>query len=193
MICVDYKEFLRKRFDLVIRYHLLDEAGFNIADARELALSRKYGFLAEASGEIIKKDMFAFPVVDKKMKSALRTYGFSIGKTVIFYLFSPRKYKWLEKTISEDPEWMKECPHLVDEYAQGASNKRFLLALKYDHPLYWAIERRKIPRPCRAIWKKEEYEGRLSKEQFEIFLRTKQKMIDHMKKLLFFSRGHQVL
>ena len=192
MILIDYEEFLHRRFDMLIRYHLLYKVDFNVARATELVLSREYNFLARASGEIIKQDIDNLPVVAKKMEKAMRMYNSPIGEVVVFYLFSQRKYSWLEKTIKKNPAWMKKCPYPVNEYGQSGSIKRFLVALKYNRPLYWELEERKVPRPSRAIWREEEYEKLFSLKQYKKFLTTKKILLEHMKKLFFFSERFKV-
>lgn len=192
MIVIDYDIFLAKRFDLLIRYHLLSEAEFNVAKATELAMSKKYAFLRKVSEKLIKKDMKDFPVVAKKMKKSMETYPFPIGEMVLFYLFSHRKYRWLENRIKKNPAWMKKCPYPVNEYCQSGANKRFLLALKYDRPLYWEREKLKVPRPSRAIWREKEYKKYLTPEQFEMFMNTKIKLCEHMNRLSFFSERFEV-
>lgn len=111
MILVDYKEFLKKRFDLVVRYYILEKANWNLLKVEKIL---KNGFIKEEFKQM------------------------SPGSKKLFN--KNDAYKWIDDTLKNNNTWLKENPYIIYGINNGTSVKRFLMAIKHKKKLWWQIE-----------------------------------------------------
>lgn len=110
---ISYDQFCKKRYDIVLRYHLLSQANFDISKAHELFLSNTYA----------------------PLRSALQRVNPRLLKKG---LFDTQTWTYVEDRIQSDA-WRKTHPYRLTSHGYGENVKRLLLALKHDVSLYWTI------------------------------------------------------
>lgn len=190
MILIDYRKFLSMRFDLVIRYHLLEEASFDFKKAKRLITEdNRYAFLREAYG------ILGLPVTAKMKTGRLyEKFGDNLSLFMAHGLFFIKNYIWIEKALHKEEQWFQANPYGLNRNEDGIPTKRFLVALKLDKPMWWCrggyLSCYKVnPRSIRI---KEEYRAALSPKQFRLFELAEERLIKHMRKLKFFSTATEL-
>jgi hypothetical protein len=186
---INYKEFLAKRFDLVVRYHILREVDFDFDKARyTIVNSEKYKELRVAYR------ILGLPITPKMKRN--RLWKICNGDLSLFMAhnqFFVKNYHWIEEAMHTD-YWMYAEPYGVNSKNSGIPTKRFLVALKLNKPLLWQQGRwldsyKMVPRLTRN---KIEYKKLLSKKTFDMFERTQRVMMKHMFDLEFFTEKFKI-
>ena len=161
---IDYDQFCSKRFDIVLRFHLLLESEFNVANADILFESDKYKFLK-----------FAIKKVNPRL----------IRKGVFDY----KKWVYVENAVAKRRYWLAANPYLVNSNTNyGSSVKRFLLSIKYQKNMFW-IEDNNMKE--RSGFNKEDYIKVFPKNFVETIAYAEKEMIEAMKRLSFFDINNQ--
>lgn len=120
---IDYEKFLSMKFDLVIRWHLLEEVEFSIQKVKVLVISDQYEYLRNAFSEMM-------PVIYRDVADP--DWG--------TYFFRPMgHWSWIEDQMKIGDYWIKENPYNIGIDGLGFSTKRFILVLKYERQLYWVF------------------------------------------------------
>ena len=166
---IDHKELLNLRFDLVLRYHILEKCGFNFRAAHKSLHKGDFRFLED------------------KLIELRNQYRESL------YLFREKNWVFVDKMIRERPTWIEKHPQLVTADRLAVNVKRLVMSLRHKKSLYWAmtydhpIEKTEIR--AKIIWKKETYKHELSSAQFHAFEETEERMLKGMSELDFFSEA----
>jgi len=180
LILINYKNFLSTRFDLVIRYYILEQVDFNAGEAKILALTGKYNFLRIVFNKLLTIDVKTKPGVAKKARLvSIHNYGNHVAKQ-LFYMTN---WLWIEKNISND--WNKNNPYLVKMNGLGCSVKRFMASLKYDKKLYWIFTKK--GKNMLSLWDENLYKELIESKKWKEIMKSKNHMIDKMSSLNFFS------
>jgi len=156
---VDYKEFLAKRFDIVIRFHFLAQSK-GVDTARLIYESKKYKFLN--------------PILERSK---------------LFESKDKHTWEYVGRKVKNDPHWLRHCPYMVDKTGLGFSVKRFLMSIKYWRPLYWMSVDCPMDKDKKNFykWKKETYETRLTEKQFKMFEMSEMTLLIFMSHMKYFS------
>ncbi len=180
--CIDYKGFLAKRYDLVVKYHLITDAGWSFEKARGLIIeSEEYAFMYDLYRKL-------WPVLSKKFDSRLKEkYGHDTGLALAHNQFLLKNFKWIERAVRKG-DWLRERPYGLRLNNEGIPSKRFLVTLKYDKKLWWCQEPfldgyKASYGPTRD---RNNYEAFLTSEQFAMFEAAKFRLMKHMGRLRFF-------
>ena len=185
MIVIDHAEFLSMRFDLVIRYYLLENHKFNAKGAgNSVSLYGRYEHLRSVFGQLLKMDVVEKEIIRMKMKKKRKMPEKKYGDYVALKLFLMRNWSWIEGRMAKDDGWIRENPYLVMRSGLGTSVKRLLLALKYGRTLYWQYGGSKTRR---RSWEESEYEKLLGLNEYSEIRDAKSRMMDRMGELGFFS------
>jgi len=186
---VNYKDFLAKRFDLVIRYHILREVDFDFDKAKDRIInSEKYVSLRRAYKTL------ALPIThDMKIGRLWKRFHDRIDLYMAHNLFFVKNYHWIEQAVETD-HWCRAEPYGVRDDGGGVPTKRFLVALKLNKPLYWQQggwinSFKPVPRPTCF---KENYKRLLLSKMFTMFEDTQKDMMEHMKRLHFFTEKFKI-
>lgn len=176
---INYEKFLSTRFDLVIRYYFLEQTNFNAGKAKKLALTGKYNALRVVFDKLLTIDVKTKPHVAKKAGLTKLTYG----KHVANQLFYMTNWSWIEANISD--EWNKNNPYLVKMNGLGCSVKRFMISLKYNKKLYWIFTRK--GKNLLSLWDEHLYKKLIEPTEWKKIMKSKNRMMNKMLKLNFFS------
>jgi len=189
MIIVNHEKFLASRFDLVIRWHLLEKTDFNTRDAMALAGDKQYGDLRNVFSTLLKMDVAQIPNTAKKVKkSKIPIDGY--GQHVARQLFIVKNWTWIGRQMLKGETWIKKNPYAVRFDGLGMSVKRFILALKHERSLYWIFkEEGKV---LHNLWKQQKYETLLGSSRYNEIEKTRNRMLVKMKQLEFFSANTYV-
>lgn len=190
MILINYTEFFSKRFDLVIRYHLLVEAGFDVSRARQLLFSEKYKFLRPIFKTLLEQDMDKDPFIKTKVEKNISKIGVVLEQIGAEQFFHIPGWVGLQKAMKEGTMKLLQQPYSVDTKGVGNATKRFLIALQYKKKLYWC--KLSGGKSSREMWKEENYKLLLSVEWYKVFKKSQNEMMRRMYKLKFFSTTHLV-
>jgi len=163
----------------VIRYYLLEQTNFNASEAKKLVATGKYNSLRAVFDKLLTIDVKERPHVAKKAAKSKLTYG----KLVANQLFYMLNWSWIENNISN--EWMKNNPYLVRINGVGCSVKRFLISLKTDRKLYWIFTRK--GKNMLSLWDEKLYEESVEPVEWIKIIKSKNRMMNKMLKLNFFS------
>lgn len=180
---IDYEYFLSRRFDLVIRYHLLRATDFDGQRAKTLVNSDKYRNLRDISGKLLKGDMNSKKGIMKKVKN--NNFKGPLGDLVARQLFYQPNWNWIDNEIRKGQEWIDANPYDIRIDVLGLSVKRFLLTMKHKRTLSWVFKTHgKTPL---ELWKKQNYKELLETSEFNSIQKSQNLMMIRMKKLKFFS------
>jgi len=168
MILVDYKEFFQIRFDLVIRYYILEEFDWDLSKA------------FKESEEFIENIVKQMPIDGKKL--------FKNSKK----LFKKEKsYEWMSNNLKDNDTWLSKNPYIICEQNFGSSVKRFLMTIKHKKNLWWQKEiRTKIKN--KAYWQKETWKEILKPEEFDKLIKTENRLIKYMTDNNFFDEKYLI-
>ena len=187
---IDYEYFLSRRFDLVIRYHLLRESDFEAKKAALLVSGNEYKELREISGVLLKRDMKSKEGIAKKVER--QHYNGPLGDLVAIRFFDLHHWIWVEDQMKRGQKWINENPYEMRVDVLGLSVKRFLLALTYERILPWVFKTQ--GKTLLELWKKQNYE---ELSEFDNIQKSQDIMMMNMKKLEYFSldtyKGEEVL
>ena len=189
---IDYNDFLSLRFDLVIRYYLLEQAGFDVRKARTLSTEDKY--LKKIYKELLKTDVKTNPHSLKKTRGiSNEKYGDLVAEKLFYHWGSKNRgdsWLWMEKQTNENwINWITENPYLIQTDGIGTSVKRFSTALIHEKPLYWKLIPKGEKKQLLALWDERQYKETMKPTKYEKIKESKKRMIDRMKNLDFFSRS----
>lgn len=184
---INYNKFFKNRFDLVIRYYIFKRVNFGIDESYLDAISNKYDDIKRVSGLLLKRDM-KNPRIYKKTKHVNKIqYGYHVMEK----LFLPWNLFWIEKQIITSEKWIKDNPYPIKINGLGMAQKRFILTLKHNKSLYWYFEE-KDDYEVLALWNENNYKKLLKDKTWNKLKKSKNKMIDKMTILNFFSKNTYV-
>ena len=189
MIKVNYSDFLSKRFDLVIRYHLLEQVDFDVVKAEKLLFSKEYEFLHSIFRTLLEQDIVNDPFVKSKTEKSINKTGVLLKHIGAEQFFHVSSWKDVQKAIKGDIVKLIHQPYVLGFEGVGRSVKRFLIALQYKKKLYWC----RLPGgKGRESWKEANYKSLLPVEWYRTFKKSQKKMMEKMYELRFFSDSHLV-
>ncbi len=161
---INYEFFCSKRFDIVLRYHLLKESEFEVSKARNLSNSKRYFFL-------------------KNVISKVNPRLFKKG------IFSVQRWNYVEDAIANRRYWLAANPYLINSVTSyGSDVKRLLLAIKYKKKLHW-IDNTNLKE--KSGFHKEDYLELLPQDFIKEIQISEHKMIEMMEELSFFDISHK--
>lgn len=179
---INYYKFLSTRFDLVIRYYFLEKANFVAEKAKKIAMNDN--ILKKVFDKLLTIDVKTNPHSAKKIKYSKLSYGNHVANQ-LFYM---PNWLWIEKNISNN--WIISNPYPVKINGLGMSVKRFMITLKNGYNLYWEFKR--DGKTLLALWREELYKELLELNKWKEITKSKNKMIDRMSYLNFFSENTYV-